>query len=273
MTSRYAVFGHPVGQSKSAAIHACFAKQTGRDIEYQALQPGLDSFADALNDFRKRGGKGANVTVPFKMEAFELATRRSPNAELAQAANCLKFDGPDVLAENFDGSGLLIDLERNLGWRLRGKNVLLAGTGGAARGVLPSLLGAGPSRVLLAGLEAKDAQVICARLGNSSILEPVDYEGIGHGAFDLVINATSASLFGQVPPLASTVFSSRTLAYDLAYGKGLTPFLALAKHNGASGLADGIGMLVEQAADAFFWWEGVRPETGPVIRQYSTDLV
>ncbi len=207
------------------------------------------------------------------MEAFELATRRSPSASLAQAANCLKFDGTDVLAENFDGSGLLIDIEQNLGWRLRGKSVLLAGTGGAARGVLPSLLEAGPSRVLLAGLDARDAQKICARLGDSSILEPVDYERIGHDAFDLVVNATSASLFGELPPLASTVFSSRTLAYELAYGKGLTPFLALAKQNGASGLADGIGMLVEQAAEAFFWWEGVRPETGAVIRKFSDDLI
>lgn len=273
MTSRYAVFGHPVGQSKSAAIHTCFAKQTGRDIEYRALQPDLDAFAEALNDFRKRGGNGANVTVPFKMEAFELATKRSPNANLAQAANCLKFDGTEMLAENFDGSGLLVDLEHNLGWRLRGKSVLLAGTGGAARGVLPPLLGAGPSRVILAGLDAREAQEICAKLGDSSILEPVDYEGIGHDAFDLIVNATSASLFGQHPPLASTAFSSRTLAYELAYGKGLTPFLALAKQNGASGLADGIGMLVEQAAEAFFWWEGVRPETKAVIRKYSTALV
>jgi shikimate dehydrogenase len=260
MTDRYAVFGHPIAHSKSPLIHAAFAHQTGEAISYGAILAPLDGFAASMADFIAHGGRGANVTVPFKEEAFRLATTRTPRAALAGAVNTLIFTGSGIAGDNTDGAGLVADLARNLGVELPGTRILLLGAGGAARGVIGPLLDAGAANIVVANRTVEKALALAAlfdnRVGGTGFAEP-------NAPFDVVINATSASLAGDLPPISRTVFAPPTLAYDMMYGRD-TPFLALARECGASA-ADGLGMLVEQAAEAFFVWRGVRPDTAAVI--------
>jgi shikimate dehydrogenase len=266
MTDRYAVFGNPISHSKSPLIHAEFAQQTGQDISYEALLAPVDGFAQSVDAFRAQGAqsaRGANVTVPFKQEAFTYATELTERAQLAQAVNTLKFDGDKVLGDNTDGAGLVRDLTVNLACSLAGKRVLLLGAGGAARGVILPLLGEKPAVLAIANRTPDKAVQLARQFGRHGPISGGGYEELTGREFDVVINATSSGLCDELPPLPEGVFAPGALAYDMMYGKE-TPFMAFARAHGAR-VADGLGMLVEQAAEAFYLWRGVRPETQPVI--------
>ncbi|WAH56472.1 shikimate dehydrogenase [Pseudomonas silvicola] len=271
MTDRYSVIGRPINHTKSPLIHGLFAEVTRQALEYGAIEGDLDGFEAQVLGFREGGGKGMNITAPFKLRAFELADARSERATLAKASNALKFEHGKVYAENFDGIGLLRDIEHNLQVPLAGRNVLVLGAGGAVRGALLPFLAAGPARLVIANRDQAKAQALAAEVKDERV-QVVSYEALAGQRFDLVVNATSASLTGELPPVPVDVFATAQLAYELAYGKGLTPFLALAREAAVARLADGVGMLVEQAAEAFEWWRGVRPETRPVIDRLTVPL-
>ena len=267
MPDRYAVIGNPVAHSKSPEIHAQFARQTGEDIVYARLLAPLDDFAGTVQAFRRAGGRGCNVTVPFKLEAFRLAHEHSPRATEAEAVNVLKFDGERVFGDNSDGAGLVRDIEVNLGVLLRGRRVLLMGAGGAAQGVLGPLLAAQPKLLVIGNRTLEKAEQLARRFSQAGTGPPLcarGYADLAGDSFDIVVNATSASLNDATLELPEGLFAPGALAYDTMYGKGLTPFLRAAQSEGAA-LADGLGMLVEQAAESFFIWRGVRPHTAPVI--------
>ena len=272
MTDRYAVIGHPISHSKSPQIHAAFARATGQDIAYTAIEAPLDGFAVTVQAFRASGGRGVNVTLPFKLQACELATDPSEAARLAGAANALKFEGDRVYAENFDGIGLVTDIQRNLGHTLRGRRVLLLGAGGATRGALLPIAQQGPALLMVANRTADKAHALRSDFAAHVTLHSGGYADLAGETFDVVINATSAGLAGEALPLPGGLFAPGALAYDMVYGKGLTPFLRQAREAGVSALADGVGMLVEQAAEAFLWWRGVRPSTTGVIADLSVPL-
>lgn len=273
LPDRYAVIGHPIGHSKSPLIHGRFARQTGQRLEYSAIEGRLEGFEAMVQDFRAAGGRGLNVTAPFKLRAFALADERSERATLAGAANALKFEGGRILAENFDGIGLRHDIEVNLGLPLAGRRVLMLGAGGAARGALLPFLDACPSELVLVNRDLAKAQAL-VQVASRSAVQAVAYADLPSlGDFDLVVNATSASLTGERPPVPSSVFRPTGAAYELVYGKGLTPFLLQARSAGVTRTADGVGMLVEQAAEAFAWWRGVRPETAGLIRRLTVPMV
>ena len=265
MTDRYAVFGHPIAHSKSPQIHAAFARQTGQDMTYEAILAPRDGFAASVAAFIAVGGRGANVTVPFKEEAFKLARRLSPRAQRAGAVNTLSFEADGIRGDNTDGAGLVADLTRNLRCDLAGRRILLLGAGGAARGVIEPLLEQRPAALVIANRTVKRAQELAELFGhamNDCGVIACSFDA-ADTAFDLIINATAASLAGELPPLSPRIFTADSLAYDLMYGHD-TPFLAFARSHGAA-TADGLGMLVEQAAEAFYLWRGVRPDTAPVI--------
>lgn len=276
MTDRYAVIGNPIEQSKSPLIHMAFAQVTGQDIEYTKVLGPMGEFAKAVDAFRATGGKGMNVTAPFKLDAFAYATDLAPSAKMAGAVNAMKFEGDRVYAENFDGVGLVRDVVHNLGCPLKGKRLLVLGAGGATRGALLPLLAEGPAELVIANRTVAKALEL-ATLANQYQTQSVPVSGVGYGevtgSFDVVLNATSASLAAELPPLSVSAFAPGCLAYDLTYGKGLTPFLKLAAQAGVSRLADGVGMLAEQAAEAFSWWRGIRPDTEGVIRQLTVPLL
>ncbi|MDE1166138.1 MAG: shikimate dehydrogenase [Pseudomonas sp.] len=272
MTDRYAVIGRPINHTKSPLIHGLFAEVTDQDLAYSAIEGSLDDFAGDVRRFRDSGARGMNITAPFKLQAFELAEARSERATLAKASNALKFENGKIYAENFDGIGLLRDIEHNLKQPLAGRRVLVLGAGGAVRGAALPFLQAAPSRLVIVNRDVGKAQTLVAEL-NNPLLEVCSYEALAGQVFDVVINATSASLTGELPPIDAALFGQVQLAYELAYGKGLTPFLRLAQSAGVPLLADGVGMLVEQAAEAFAWWRGVRPETRPVIDRLTIPLV
>ena len=277
MTDPYAVIGHPIGHTKSPLIHGLFAEATHQAMSYVAIEGPLDpddGFAKVVRRFAADGGKGMNVTAPFKLKAFALADERSERAALAGAANALKFECGRIVAENFDGIGLLRDIEVNLGVPLAGKRVLMLGAGGAARGALLPFLAAGPAELVVANRDVSKGCALVAQVGSRGTgLSACGYGDLAtRGRFDLVVNATSASLTGDLPPVPPGVFDPDGTAYELAYGKRLTPFLRLARNAGVHGVADGVGMLVEQAAEAFAWWRGVRPLTAAVIDRLTVSL-
>ncbi|MGI4793664.1 MAG: shikimate dehydrogenase [Janthinobacterium lividum] len=270
MTDLYAVIGNPISQSKSPAIHAAFAASLGHDVEYRAIEAPLDGFRNSIEAFRAAGGLGLNVTAPFKLEAFELSTVRSQPVQRAEASNCLRFVDGRVEAENFDGVGLRIDIEDNLATPLAGRRVLILGAGGAARGILAPLLASNPAALMLANRSITKAVAIAELFSG---VEPCALDGLGrHTGFDVVINATSAGLHGEAMALSASIFANGALAYDLSYGKGLTSFLYAAKSAGVERLHDGVGMVVEQAAESFAWWRGVRPTTRDIIAQLTKPL-
>ena len=264
MTSRYCVFGNPIGHSKSPAIHAQFAQQTGEDIRYEAVLAPRDGFAASVQAFIAAGGKGANVTVPFKEEAFRLCSAHSPRALLAGAVNTLSFADGKIHGDNTDGAGLVCDLQCNLQTPLAGRRILLLGAGGAARGALGPLLETQPAWLCIANRTAAKAAGLAEQFAPHGPVRGCGFEALAGEAFDVVINATAASLSGEVPPPPEGIFAADALAYDMMYGQGDTPFLADARRRGVRHLADGLGMLVEQAAEAFFVWRGRRPLTQPV---------
>ncbi|OGA06172.1 MAG: shikimate dehydrogenase [Betaproteobacteria bacterium RIFCSPLOWO2_02_64_14] len=264
MTDRYAVIGNPVAHSKSPLIHAEFARQTGHDISYGALLAPLDGFRAAVLGFRDAGGSGLNVTLPFKHEAWRLADRRSERSERARAANTLTFNAGVVAGDNTDGVGLVRDIEGNLGFGLSGKRLLVLGAGGAAWGIGLPLLAQGVARLTIANRTVSRAEELRRHLGEFANVVGCGFEDLAGTQFDLVINATSAGLSDEAPAIPKAVFAPGALAYEMVYGKA-TPFMAFARACGAR-VADGLGMLVEQAAESFFIWRGVRPETAPVIK-------
>jgi shikimate dehydrogenase len=268
MTDRYAVFGHPIAHSKSPQIHAAFARQTGQDMTYEAILAPLEDFAASVAAFIAAGGRGANVTVPFKEQAFALANRLSPRAQRAGAVNTLTFDAEGILGDNTDGAGLVADLTRNLRCPLAGRRILLLGAGGAARGVIEPLLDEKPAALVIANRTVSRAQELAELFGQG--VRACGFDGID-APCDVVINATAASLAGELPPLSPRLFTADTLAYDMMYGRD-TPFLSFARSHGAA-TADGLGMLVEQAAEAFYVWRSVRPDTAPIIASLRQDRV
>jgi shikimate dehydrogenase len=270
---RYAVIGNPIRQSKSPLIHASFAQTMGHTLSYTAIEGPLDGFAPTVLAFAHGGGLGMNVTAPFKLEAFALATHKLERAARAGASNALKFEGSKILAENFDGLGLVNDIQRNLGLSLRGKRVLMLGSGGAARGALLPLLNAQPDALVLANRTAAKAEALTASFANDGPIQGCGLHDLQGERFDVVLNATSASLNGALLDVPASVFKPDGIAYEMVYGQGLTPFLKLARRAGVGRLADGVGMLVEQAAEAWVWWRGVRPPTQAVIQQITVPLV
>jgi shikimate dehydrogenase len=273
VTDKYAVIGHPIGHSKSPLIHAAFARQCGQDIEYTAIDSPPDDFARTLEAFRAGGGRGANITMPFKVQAFERATERLERAQLAGATNVLKIEGERVVCDNFDGVGLVNDIQRNLGVSLAGRRVLMLGAGGAVRGALQPILAQWPAAVVVANRNVEKAKALAKTFAPHGRITACGYTDLAGERFDVVINATSASLTAEVPAVPPSVFGADGLAYEMVYGKGLTPFLRLAREQGVTRLADGVGMLAEQAAEAFRWWRGVRPETRSVIDAIKVPLV
>ena len=260
MTERYALIGHPVAHSKSPFIHQRFARSTSQDIEYGLIEAPLDRFEETVEAFRRSGGKGLNVTLPFKEQAFAWCKQTTPRAAEAEAVNTLTLD--DAHGDNTDGIGLVRDVTLNLSVQLRGKAVLIMGAGGAARGVVPALLESGVGRVVLANRTLGRAEAVAARFPS---VEARTFESLVSERFDVIVNATSAGLSGEVAALPPALLGPGVLAYDMTYGSE-TPFLAGARRAKAQ-TSDGLGMLVEQAAESFFVWRGVRPDTAPVLRE------
>ncbi len=268
MTDSYAVMGNPIGHSLSPAIHAQFAEQLGEHLTYEAILVELDGFSQAVHDFHARGGRGLSVTVPFKETAWSLALRRCPRAEIAGAANTLWFDENGVIiADNTDGVGLTTDLMRALDVEIRGARVLMLGAGGAARGALGALLEEAPAHLVIANRTPAKAHTLADLIGGHDEVVGCGYDELGSFEFDIIINATSASLAGEVPRIPVGTLSRSVCCYDMMYGATPTVFLTWARQNGATRLSDGLGMLVEQAAQAFYLWRGVRPQTLPVLSQ------
>jgi shikimate dehydrogenase len=262
----YVVAGNPVEHSQSPFIQGEFARQTGQAMAYGRQLIPLDGFVGAVRALAEGGAKGCNITVPFKFHAFELAARRTPRAELAQAANVLRFDAAGWLGDNTDGVGLVNDIERNAQVPLAGTRVLLIGAGGAAAGALGPLLAAGPAEVVVANRTLDKAKTLVERhraAAVGTLLSAATLAGCGRD-FDVVINASASSLQGAAVPVSPVVLAPGALALDMMYGASAEPFLAWADDHGARG-RDGLGMLVEQAAAAFELWRGVRPDTAPVL--------
>lgn len=264
---RYAVLGNPVAHSLSPQIHAAFAQQTGQNMVYARVMAPLDGFAATLRAFIDSGACGVNVTVPFKLQAHALAVTLTERARAAGAVNTLRFDTDGLFGDNTDGIGLMRDLADHAGIALLGQRVLLLGAGGAARGALLALLAQQPGQVVVANRSAPKADELVKQFAPLSTapdaLTASSFEALD-GTFDLIINATAASLSDAIPSLPDRLLTSRTLAYDMMYGAAPTPFLRWAGQHGAA-TRDGLGMLVEQAAEAFFLWRGVRPATAPVL--------
>lgn len=270
----YAVVGNPISHSKSPRIHSLFASQTGETLEYTALQAPLDDFPGMVKQFFERGGKGLNVTVPFKEQAWTLAQRRTDRAQKAGAANTLYLDADGGLAaDNTDGCGIVRDLVSNHGLRLEGARILMLGAGGAVRGVLGPILAERPDLLTIANRTVARADALVAlfapvagqtRLSACGFEQPCE-------PFDLIINGTSASLQGDLPPLSPEVIGASTVVYDMMYSLQTTTFNQWALEHGAQTIYDGLGMLVEQAAESFRIWRGISPATGPVIEELRND--
>ncbi len=267
MTDRYAVMGNPIAHSKSPRIHRLFAEQTGQDLTYEAILVPEDGLGQAVARFRDAGGKGLNITVPFKQKAWLLAEARSPRADRAGAVNTLwwREDG-SLFGDNTDGVGLVRDLTRNHSVELEGRNILLLGAGGAAHAVLPALLETGPALLVIANRTAEKAVQLAERFADLGPLEGCGFPQLAGRSFDLVINATAAGIGGQVPDIPAETIGGDTCCYDMMYGDEPTAFVRWAETAGAGRALDGLGMLVEQAAESFFLWRGVRPDTAPVIK-------
>jgi shikimate dehydrogenase len=262
---RYAVVGYPIQHSWSPFIHGMFAKQTNQAMSYTRMAVTPENFEREVAKFFATGGKGLNITVPHKQAATIVTKYRTPRAEIARAVNTLAWQNDGLLGDNTDGAGLVTDLTRNLGFDIAGTRILLLGAGGAARGALGPLLGAGPESVEIANRRAQRAIDLAEEFELLGNVRGCAFEDISDGTFDLIINATSASLQDDIPPIPRGAIGPATLCYDMAYGKGDTAFTRWAKSMGAGRAETGWGMLVEQAAESFLLWRGVRPDTKPVL--------
>jgi shikimate dehydrogenase len=267
---KYAVIGNPIEHSKSPEIHTAFARQTGQSLEYTRLLAPKDGFAVALAEFAAAEGKGLNVTIPFKQHAFQQVDVKSERATLAGAVNTIKIEQDGrTSGDNTDGVGLVTDISRNLGWSICDQRVLILGAGGAARGVLQPLLNELPKELVVANRTSERAIKLVHEFADMGNIDAVGIEHLS-GPFDLIINATSASLQGEVPDIPNGIVKAQTHCYDLAYAATETPFMRWAHEQGATVTSDGLGMLVEQAALSFQIWRGVLPDTGPVIKYIRT---
>ena len=271
MTDRYAVIGNPIAHSRGPQIHAAFARQTGQDLRYERILAPRGGFAEAVRAFREAGGRGLNVTIPFKLDACAYATRLTARARDAGAVNTLKFDGDAALGDNTDGAGLVADITQRLGVGLAGQRVLLAGAGGAARGVVGPLLDAAPAELVVVNRTAETARALATQHRSRGRVSGGAFADVGGRAFDIVINATAASLAGDSLPLPATVYARCALAYDLVYADQPTPFMRFASEHGAAKVSDGLGMLVAQAAESFLLWRGIRPDPIPVMAELRPD--
>ena len=272
MTDRYAVMGHPIAHSRSPFIHGRFAAEFDEPVAYEALLVDPGGFRYAVERFRDEGGRGLNVTIPFKEEAFGLADQRARRAERAGAVNTLWFDGESVCGDNTDGVGLVRDLTRNLGVDLEARSVLLLGAGGAARGVIGPLLDERPQRVVIANRTSSRAEDLARQFESQGPVSASGFDALPAGGFDVVVNATAASLSGDLPPLPRGTLRAGGVTYDTAYAARPTPFVKWGEGEGASIASDGLGMLVEQAAESFRIWREREPQTGPVIAALRAEL-
>lgn len=266
MSERYAVMGNPIAHSQSPRIHALFARQTGEDLVYNGILVPIDGFAAAVAEFETGGGRGLNITVPFKLEASNEVDRRTVRAERAGAVNTIAMTPAGRLGDNTDGTGLIRDLRHNHGVELHGRRVLVLGAGGAVRGALPSLLAEAPAEVVLANRTRERAEAIAAVLADLGRVTVYDLADLAGERFDLVINGTSAGLQGEIPALPEDLRIGGATAYDMVYGEAPTAFCRWALDHGAARALDGLGMLVEQAAESFLLWRGIRPQTAAVIQ-------
>jgi len=272
MTDQYAVIGNPISHSKSPRIHAAFASQTGQKLHYDKLLVEPGCLAEAIADFRQQGGKGLNITVPFKNDAFELADSLTERARLAGAVNTLVLNEDGTLhADNTDGIGMVRDLTANHHFNLKGKRILLLGAGGAVQGVLLPLLQQQPAEIVIANRTVAKAEVLCEKFSAYGNLSASSFEALNGKTFDGIINGTAASLQGEVPPLPDNILNKGAWCYDMMYSSEPTAFVRWGEQQGASQSVDGLGMLVEQAAESFSLWRGVQPDTNPVIKLLRAD--
>jgi shikimate dehydrogenase len=270
---RYAVIGHPVTHSRSPFIHACFARQVGHDIEYSRIDASPEAFERTVAEFFAKGGKGLNVTLPHKESAVRLASDLTPRAARAGAVNTLSpLAQGGLMGDNTDGLGLIRDLVYNFGVAIAGRRVLLLGAGGAARGVLIPLLGLQPRELVIANRSPMRAVALAAQFEDGGNVRGCGFGDLAGEPYDVVINASAASLAGEVPALAPEVVEAHSFCYDMAYGKDDTAFVRWAKERGCVRTAMGLGMLVEQAAESFFIWRGIRPDTAPVLAALKVEL-
>ena len=274
MTDKYAVFGNPIAHSKSPDIHRQFAEQTGQDLSYSKQLVAEDGFEAAANEFFANGGRGLNITVPFKQDAYAYVARTTPRARRAGAVNTLSLEADGtILGDTTDGVGLVSDMVNNLGWEIRHKRVLVLGAGGAVRGVLEPLLEQQPQHIVIANRTVDKALQLSKGFAEFGYLLGCGFDMLGEQQFDLIINGTSAGLQGELPPLPDSLIDANgtTACYDMLYGAEPTPFIQWAAQRGAQ-VSDGLGMLVGQAAESFALWRGVRPETAPVIANLRDQL-
>lgn len=273
MTDQYAVFGNPVKHSKSPQIHAAFAEQTGQELHYRAHKVEIGRFAEAARQFFGNGGKGLNITVPFKLDAFGFADDLSGRARQAGAVNTLAMEeNGRIYGDNTDGVGMVRDIHENLGWELQDRRILILGAGGAVRGILGPLLKQRPRHILIANRTVEKARELAGQFAELGEVNGCHYSDLAGGQFDLIINGTSTSMSGELPPLPSFILSNEGCAYDMMYAAQPTPFMSWAASETAWAVSDGLGMLVEQAAESFCIWRGVRPDTRPVIDMIRQSL-
>jgi len=269
---QYAVMGNPVAHSQSPRIHMLFAAQTGEPVQYSAIQVDPGGFEQAVGNFQANGGKGLNITIPFKREAWALVDERSERAARAGAVNTIKFENGHLLGDNTDGVGLVNDLLQNHAIGIKARRILLMGAGGAARGVLAPLLEQQPERLLIANRTADTAHTLAQSFADLGHVQGSGYAQLAGQEFDLIINATAASLQGDVPPLPDGIITANGQCYDMMYSAQPTAFMRWAESQGAATVLDGLGMLVGQAAESFYIWRGVRPDAKPVIATLRAEM-
>ena len=265
LPDQYGVFGHPVNHSLSPFIHGLFARETHQEMSYRPFDVTAQEFRARVQEFFAAGGKGLNITLPHKIAAVDVADELTARAAHAAAINTLAVKGEGILGDNTDGAGLVRDLCDNLGLVITHRRVLIMGAGGATRGVLAPVLGLEPTLVVIANRTAERAEALAAAFSDLGQTQGVGFENIGDEPFDLIINATSASLSGDIPPIPDGALAAQTVCYDLAYGKSATAFVRWARAKGCARALQGLGMLVEQAAESFRLWRGVRPSTARVL--------
>jgi len=272
MTDLYAVMGNPINHSKSPQIHSEFAEQTSQDIVYSAMQVPLDGFESAVKNFFTKSGKGLNITVPFKEQAFKVADKLTIRAQTAQAVNTLilQEDGT-ILGDNTDGAGLVGDLIKNHKVPLKGQRILVIGAGGAVRGILQPFLSEQPDSITVVNRTFEKAQILAKSFNEFGNISACEFDELNQ-PFDVIINGTSASLSGQLPPIPQCVIDENTVVYDMMYGKELTPFLRWSQENGAAKVLDGLGMLVGQAAVSFELWRNEQPDSQAVLLNMRKQL-
>ncbi len=271
---RYAVFGNPIGHSKSPSLQMAFAHQTHQDMIYTAQCVDIDKFDQTADDFFEHGGLGLNITVPFKIQAFTYADRLTVRAQKAGAVNTLIKSGDNIIGDNTDGVGFVYDVEHNLQWPLENKSVLVLGAGGAVRGILQPLLKAGVGKVLIANRTQEKAQQLADDFSEDGNIASCHYSDLVDypQGFDIIVNGTSASLSGNLPELPDNIIHPSSCCYDMMYEKGDTVFMRWAKQQGTKYAADGVGMLVSQGAESFYQWRKIRPETKAVIQKIKSSL-